>query len=99
MALGAEQKVFCMVAAANRDPRRWERPDEFDVRRNTAGQLAFGLGPHFCVGAAVARLESEVLLTAILDRVERIELAGEPVAHLNNWLLGPRHLPVNVTPR
>ena len=74
-------------------------PTKFDITRNTAGQLAFGLGPHFCVGPAVARLEAEVVLTALIDRVERIELSGEPVPELNNWLLGLRHLPVTVTPR
>ena len=97
--LDAEQKVFCMVGAANRDPRRWDDPDRFDLIRNPAGQLAFGLGPHFCVGAAVARLESEVLLTTMLERIERIELTADPQPELNNWLLGPRHLPVSVTPR
>jgi 4-methoxybenzoate monooxygenase (O-demethylating) len=97
--LDAEQKLFCMVGAANRDPRRWEDPDRFDLTRNPAGQLAFGLGPHFCVGAAVARLESEVLLATMLERIERLELTGDPEPELNNWLLGPRHLPVSVTPR
>ena len=99
VALGEREKVFVLVGAANRDPRKWERPDEFDVTRAAGGQLAFGLGPHFCVGHAVARLESEVVLTALLDRVERIELAGDPEPELNNWLLGLRHLPVSVTPR
>jgi cytochrome P450 len=97
--LGGEEKVFCMIAAANRDPRRWDDPNRFDVRRNTSGQLAFGLGPHFCVGAAVARLESEVLLNGLLDRVATIELDGTPEPDRNNWLLGPRHVPVVITPR
>lgn len=97
--LGGEQKVFCMIGAANRDPRRWDDPDRFDVRRNPAGQLAFGLGPHFCVGAAVARLESEVLLDALLDRVATIELDGTPEPERNNWLHGPRHVPVAITAR
>jgi len=97
--LGAEQKLFVLIAAANRDPRRWERPDEFDVTRNTGGQLGFGLGPHFCVGHAVARLEAEVLLGTLLDRVERVELDGQPQRELSNWLMGWRHLPVTVVPR
>lgn len=97
--LGARQKVLCLVPAANRDPRRWERPDAFDVTRSASGHLAFALGPHFCVGAAVARLEAEVLLTVLLERIERIELTGAPAPELNNWLLGPRSLPVAITPR
>jgi cytochrome P450 len=97
--LGAREKVFLLVGAANRDPRRWDDSDEFDITRNTAGQLAFGLGPHFCVGHAVARLEAEVVLTTLIERVERIEICGEETAELNNWLYGLRHLPVTVTPR
>jgi cytochrome P450 len=97
--IDAEQKLFVLISAANRDPRKWERPDVFDMTRSTAGQLAFGLGPHFCVGHAVARLEAEVLISTLLDRVERIELAGPPTRELSNWLLGWRHLPVTVTPK
>ncbi|HZB43254.1 MAG TPA: cytochrome P450 [Ilumatobacter sp.] len=99
VSLGPREKLFLLVGAANRDPRRWDDPDEFEITRNTAGQLAFGLGPHFCVGHAVARLEAEVVLAALIERVERIEICGEPVPELNNWLYGPRHLPVTVTPR
>lgn len=99
VALGAREKVFLLVGAANRDPRRWDDPDEFDITRTAAGQLAFGLGPHFCVGHAVARLEAEVVLAALIERVERIEICGDQVPELNNWLYGLRHLPVTVTPR
>lgn len=97
VALAAREKVFLLVGAANRDPRRWADPDDFDITRSTAGQLAFGLGPHFCVGHAVARLEAEVVLMALIERVERIEVCGEQVPELNNWLYGLRHLPVTVT--
>ncbi len=97
--LGAREKVFLLVGAANRDPRRWDQPDDFDITRNVGGQLAFGLGPHFCVGHAVARLEAEVVLTVLVERVERIEICGDPEPELNNWLYGLRHLPVTVTPR
>lgn len=97
--IDAEQKVFVLIGAANRDPRKWDRPDEFDVTRKTTGQLGFGLGPHFCVGHAIARLEAEVVMSTLLKHVERIELVGEPTRELNNWLLGWRHLPVEVVPR
>ena len=96
--LGVGRKLVCSIVAANRDPRRWERPDEFDLTRNSAKQLGFGLGPHFCVGHATARLEAECLIGALADRVERIELVGEPVAEVNNWLYGPRSLPVRLHP-
>jgi cytochrome P450 len=97
--LPAEQKLFAMIGAANRDPRKWERPDEFDITRKTAGHLGFGVGPHFCVGHAIARLEAEVVLTTLLDKLDHIELAGEPVPELSNWLYGLRELPVTVHPR
>ena len=97
--LGADEKIFCLILAANRDPRRWERGDEFDVERRTAGQLGFGVGPHFCVGHAVARLEAEVVIDALLDRIDTIELTAPPTPEVNNWLYGLRHLPVAVTPR
>ncbi len=96
--LGVEEKVLCLIAAANRDPRRWDRPDRFDITRDTAGQLGFGLGPHFCVGHATARLEAECLLSAFVERVADIELTGEPIPEVNNWLLGYRHLPMRLTP-
>lgn len=92
-------KIVTLVIAANRDPRRWERGDEFDVARRTAGQLGFGAGPHFCVGHAVARLEAEVVLEVLLDRVATIEVTGPPVPEVNNWLHGLRHLPVAVIAR
>ena len=58
MQLGEGEKVLLFLAAANRDPRRWERPDQFDVRRRATGHMTFGTGIHGCVGQAVARLES-----------------------------------------
>ena len=68
------------------------------LARATAGQLGFGLGPHFCVGHATARLEAECLIGALVERVETIEAVGTPVAAVNNWLYGPAHLPVRLTP-
>lgn len=94
--IGAEQKVVSSLVAANRDPRRWERPDDFDIERGATGHLGFGLGPHFCVGHAIARLEAECVVTALADRVGTIEPAGEARYVLNNWLHGVEHLPVRL---
>src|ERR1700688_2399604 len=63
--LGEGEKVLLFLAAANRDPRRWEKPDTFDVSRRAAGHMTFGTGIHGCVGQAVARLETEAILTAL----------------------------------
>jgi hypothetical protein len=96
--LGAEEKVVMFIAAANRDPRRWENPDRFDVKRRATGHMAFGTGVHGCVGQIVARLEAEVVLNALLRKVRRFELAGEPELRFTNWLRGFARLPLSVTP-
>ena len=59
------QKVLLFLAAANRDPRKWEDPDRFDIRRKTLGHVGFGAGIHGCVGQAVARMEGEIILTEL----------------------------------
>jgi 4-methoxybenzoate monooxygenase (O-demethylating) len=89
-----DSKIMLSVGAANRDPRKWTDPDTFDIARNTKGHVGFGAGIHGCVGQLIARLEVETLLTALADRVERIELAGEPVRQLHNTLRGFERLPM-----
>ncbi len=96
--LGADEKVILFIAAANRDPRKWERPDEFDIRRRPIGHMAFGVGIHGCVGQMVARLEAEVVFNALRKRVRRIDLDGTPTLRLTNWLRGYESLPVVVKP-
>jgi 4-methoxybenzoate monooxygenase (O-demethylating) len=92
--LGAGEKILVSIAAANRDPRQWSDPDRFDVMRRAAGHMAFGFGIHACVGQMMARLEGEVLLTALTQKVARIELAGEPERRFNNTLRGFKTLPL-----
>jgi cytochrome P450 len=95
----AGEKVLLFLGAANRDPAQWgEDADAFDIRHRSAGHVAFGLGIHGCVGQAVARLEAEVLLTALARRVRTIEPVGEPTIRLNNTMHGFAALPVRVTP-
>ena len=60
--------VMVSLAAANHDPARFERPDDYEELRDTTGHLAFGHGLHFCLGASLARLEAEVALRTLLDR-------------------------------
>ena len=64
----AGAKVALLLGCGNRDDREFERPNEFDITRPNARILAFGHGPHVCLGAAVARLETRVALTAFFDR-------------------------------
>ncbi len=95
--LEPEEKVLAFFAAANRDPRAWDEPDRFDITRKVARNVAFGAGIHFCVGAMLARLEAEIVLTAMARRIRTIEPAGEPKRLLNNALRGLTSLPVTVT--
>jgi cytochrome P450 len=90
------EKVMVSFAAANRDPRRWDRADEYDIGRNTAGHVGYGAGIHLCVGMLLARLEGEVMLDALAARVARIELIGPLIRHHNNSLRGIRTLPLRL---
>ena len=91
-------KVLLFLAAANRDPRKWEDPDEFRVERIASGHVGFGFGIHQCLGQMVARLEAELVLNALLKRVKSIRLAGPPVRRLNNTLHALASLPVEIVP-
>ena len=96
--VGEGEKVLMFLGAANRDPRRWERPDEYDIGRRAAGHVGFGSGIHACVGMALARLEGECVLAALARRAARIEITGEPRRRYNNTLRGLASLPVRLVP-
>jgi cytochrome P450 len=72
-----DAKVLLFLASANRGPRRWHEPERFDVNRRAAGHVAFGAGIHLCVGQTLARLEAEMLMTALAARVERIDAQAQ----------------------
>jgi cytochrome P450 len=74
----AMQSVFMMVGAGNHDPARFGEPDRLDVTRKEVKPLTFGGGVHFCIGAALARLEIEIFFRRLLDRFGTIELDSEP---------------------
>lgn len=91
-----DAKVLLFLASANRDPRRWDDPERFDVNRRAAGHVAFGAGIHLCVGQMLARLEAEMIVTALAARVERIDIVGEPRRKLSNSLRQFGSLPVQL---
>lgn len=68
-------RVFAMLNAANRDPRRFERPHELDLARTPNRHIAFGLGPHFCLGAPLARLEAKVCVGMLVERFPKMRYA------------------------
>jgi len=82
-----------LYGAANRDPRRYENPDKFDVTRKPVDQLGWGSGPHVCAGMGLAKMEMEVLLEALVKHVHHIEV-GDPVIGANNGLYGIDALPI-----
>jgi cytochrome P450 len=96
--IGEGEKVLMFLAAANRDPRRWDKPDSYDITRRSSGHVGFGSGIHMCVGQLVARLEGEVMLTALARRVAKIAITGEPKRRFNNTLRGLDSLPVTIIP-
>jgi hypothetical protein len=95
--IGEGEKVLMFLGAANRDPRRWEAPDRYDVTRRVSGHVGFGAGIHMCVGQLLGRLEGETLLGALARRVSAITPAGEPVRQHNNTLRGLSSLPLELS--
>lgn len=88
------EKVLLMVASANRDPRKWERPDSFEVMRNPLGHVGMGHGIHACIGQMIARLENEVLWTALAQRKIDFEICGEARHKVHNTIRGLETLPL-----
>ncbi len=94
----AGEPIVVMLAAANRDPRAYDEPDRFDPRRFTAGApppLSFAFGPHFCLGASLARLEADVMLERLLAAFPRVSLGAAPLRWRHTGLFRGLHaLPV-----
>jgi len=88
--------MMLLLAAAHRDPVVTERPDEFDPTRESVRHLAFGLGPHFCLGAPLARLEATVALSALTKRFPNARIEADPEYKPNVTLRGMTGLDVAV---
>ncbi|RLU87650.1 cytochrome P450 [Streptomyces griseocarneus] len=87
-------KVVVYHASANRDERVFPDPDRFDITRSPNDHVSFGHGPHFCLGAHLARVQTRAMLRAAVDRLPGLERAGEPVRLTSNFQNGLKHLPV-----
>ncbi len=98
VAIPADAKILLYLASANRDPRKWDDPERFDIGRRAAGHVAFGAGIHLCVGQMLARLEAEMIFAALAKRVARIDIAGEPRRRLSNTLRQFGSLPIELIP-
>jgi cytochrome P450 len=87
--------VAAVLASANRDPARWSDPDRFEIRRERLSHRAFGHGPHFCVGHALARTEIGTGLRLLLQRFPALRLSA-PVEHVGWEFRGPRRVEVRL---
>jgi cytochrome P450 len=98
-AVAAGDKVTLWWPSANRDELVFDRPFRFDITRDPNPHLTFGHGPHFCLGANLARLEIRVMLGEVLDRLEGFELRGPVERVRTNKHAGVSHVPLAFRPR
>jgi len=91
-------KVVMYYGAANRDPEKFDRPDVLDLARTPNEHIAFGTGPHGCLGQHIARIEIDAILTEVLTRMQDLEIVGAPTWFASNFISGPTRLPVRFRP-
>ena len=96
--IAAGDWLMINYVAANHDPAQFDDPRRFDAARNPNRHLAFGAGAHQCLGLHLARLEMRILFETLLDRVEAVELAGEPARSKSTFVGGLKTLPLRITP-
>jgi cytochrome P450 len=97
--IGRGDIAIVVIAAANRDPRRYPDPHRLDIGRGGPGSLSFGYGPHYCLGAAIANAQGAAAFTALARRDVHIELAGTPQRLASSNMRGLASLPVSVSHR
>ena len=96
--LRADDQLILFYPSANRDEEVFDEPQRLDVRRDPNPHLAFGFGPHFCLGASLARLELNVMFGEVLRRLPDLRLSGEIPFRHSNFISGPESMPVEFTP-
>jgi cytochrome P450 len=74
----AGELLYVSILSANRDASQFESPDVFDINRKISGHVGFGHGIHYCLGAPLARLETQIVLRGLLDRFPGLRLAVDP---------------------
>ena len=95
----AGQGIGLLFGAANRDEAQFADPDRFDIARQPNRHLTFAHGPHFCLGAAIARAEAQVAVLTVVQRCEGLRLATDEVDWLEGFSFrGPKALPVTFAP-
>jgi cytochrome P450 family 142 subfamily A polypeptide 1 len=98
--LHAGDQLILMYPSANRDADEFPDPFTFDVRRDPNHHIAFGFGPHYCLGQALARLELNVMFDVLFRRLPDLEpAADDPLPYrASNFIVGPEAMPVRFTP-
>ncbi|HEX3621487.1 MAG TPA: cytochrome P450, partial [Acidimicrobiales bacterium] len=95
----AGEQAVAILGAANRDPEQFPDPDRLDVARTPNRHLGFGGGPHFCLGAALARLEGQIAFETLLRRLPGLVLATSEPAYRDHYVIrGVTELRVRFTP-
>lgn len=89
--------LMLCYASGNRDEAVFERPFEYDVQRAPNRHIAFGYGPHVCIGQHLGRMEMRIFWEELLPRLESLELAGVPALTAATFVSGPKHLPIRYT--
>jgi cholest-4-en-3-one 26-monooxygenase len=92
--ISAGERVITVFPAANFDEEVFAAPNQFDVGREPNDHVAFGAGHHFCLGAALARLQLRTLIPLVFERLPKVELAGTPQRTRSNFLIGYSHVPI-----
>jgi len=95
----AGDKLLLWYPAANRDTEVFRDPDNFDLLRTPNNHVAFGVGPHFCLGARLGRLQMQVMLSSLLERLPDIQVVGPAQRTHSNFLNSAKTLPVSFAPR
>ena len=89
--------MLLLNGSANRDPREFDRPDEFDVERRITRHISLGYGTHFCLGASLARLEARVALEETFARFSQWDVADEGLEMVRtNTVRGYAHVPIRL---
>ncbi len=89
-------RMMLLYASANRDAAEFENPESFDITRRPNKHLAFGFGPHVCIGQHISKMEMRILMAELIPRLESIEVTGEPKYVQTNFVGGLKSLPVRV---
>jgi cytochrome P450 len=97
--IAAGESVLLSYPSGNRDEDIFDDPFRFDVSRDPNKHIAFGYGVHFCLGAALARMEASSFFSELLPRLDSVELAGEPQHVATTFVGGLKHLPIRYSLR